>query len=97
MTYKLTFLKSAKKEWDKLDIPIKERFKAKLIQRIEEPHVPRDKLAGMNDCYKIKLRALGCRLVYKVIKEKITIQVIAAGKRNKEVVYKYARNRMNQM
>ena len=94
MTYKVTFLKSAKKEWDKLSPPLKQQFKTKLIKRIEEPRVPKDKLAGMDDCYKIKLRALGYRLVYKVIENKITVQVVAVGKRDKEAVYKLARNRL---
>lgn len=95
MTYKITFLKSAKKEWDKLNPVIKKQFKTKLMQRLEEPCIPKDKLVGMQNCYKIKLRALGFRLVYKVFKEKITIQVIAVGKRDKDLVYKLAHHRLS--
>lgn len=94
MTYKLTFLKSAKKEWDKLSPPIQKQFKTKLIQRLENPFTPKDKLAGMADCYKIKLRASGYRLVYKVIDNKVTVQIIAIGKRDKEEVYKLAHYRL---
>jgi len=94
MTYKVTFLKSAKKEWDKLAPPIKAQLKSKLIKRIEDPFVSKDKLAGMGECYKIKLRALGYRLVYKIVTDKITIQVVAVGKRDKEAVYRLARGRL---
>ncbi len=94
MIYKLVFLKSAKKEWDKLNPFVQKQFKTKLIQRMENPCVPKDKLIGMQDCYKVKLRSLGYRLVYKVNKDKITSQVVAVGKRDKEAVYKLAHNRL---
>jgi mRNA-degrading endonuclease RelE of RelBE toxin-antitoxin system len=57
MTYKLTFLKSAKKEWDKLASPIQKQ------------------------------------LVYRVDDNRITIQVITIGKRDKDEVYKAAHDR----
>jgi mRNA interferase RelE/StbE len=47
----------------------------------------------MADCYKIKLRASGYRVVYKVMDNKIAVQVIAIGKRDKEAVYKLAHYR----
>ncbi|MBY0500920.1 MAG: type II toxin-antitoxin system RelE/ParE family toxin [Alphaproteobacteria bacterium] len=95
MTYKLTFLKSAKKEWNKLAPPIKEQFKNKLVTRLENPCIPKDRLTGMVDCYKIKLRASRYRLVYKVVNDRVTVQVIAVGKRDKEEVYKIAHTRLN--
>lgn len=94
MTYNLTFLKPAKKEWDKLSPPIQHLLKTKLIQRLEEPHILKDKLAGLPNCYKIKLRASGYRLVYKVIHDRIVVQVIAIGKRDKEEVYRLAHYRL---
>lgn len=39
MTYKLEFKKSALKEWEKLGHTIKEQFKKKLKERLENPHV----------------------------------------------------------
>jgi len=51
-------------------------------------------LSGLNDCYKIKLRTVGYRLVYRVIKDVVTIQVIAIAKRDKSLVYDLARERI---
>ncbi|EMY7309588.1 type II toxin-antitoxin system RelE/ParE family toxin, partial [Escherichia coli] len=48
-------------------------------------------LAG---CFKIKLRASGFRLIYKVIDEEIVIWVIAVGKRERSNVYNIASERM---
>ena len=47
------------KEWQKLDSSIKEQFKKKLAQRLENPKVPKDKLSGFENVYKIKLKSLG--------------------------------------
>lgn len=52
MTYKLQFLPSARKEWDKLGHTLREQFKRKLAERLEMPRVPADALHGMADCYK---------------------------------------------
>lgn len=87
MTYRLTFLQSAKKEWDKLASSIQKQLKSKLIKIIEHPHIPKNKLVGLPDCYKIKLRASGYRLVYRVDDNRITIQVISIGRRDKGEVY----------
>lgn len=94
MTYKLTFLKSALKEWDNLDSQIKAQFKKKLIERLENPIVPKDKLSGLPDCYKIKLRMVGYRLVYRVEKDTVTVQVIAVAKRDKSLAYNLASKRV---
>ena len=56
MTYNLEFKASALREWQKLDSSIREQFKKKLKERLETPRVESCKLAGMPDCYKIKLR-----------------------------------------
>jgi len=46
MTYKLEFLPSARKEWDKLGHTLREQFKKKLAERLELPRVPSDSLHG---------------------------------------------------
>ena len=94
MTYNLTFLKSAKKEWGKLTPSIQKQLKEKLSKRLDSPFIQKDKLRGMRDCYKIKLRSSGYRLVYKVFEKRIVVQVIAIGKRSREAVYHLARERL---
>lgn len=94
MTYELEFKKSALKEWNKLGQPIKDQFKKKLKERLENPHVPSAALTGSANLYKIKLRQLGYRLVYFVEDKTITVTVIAVGKRNKNEVYNLALSRM---
>ncbi len=66
MIYKLRFHEQAWTEWHKLDGGVREAFKRKLDERLRHPRVPSAALAGMPDCYKIKLKAAGYRLVYKV-------------------------------
>ncbi|MEI8296040.1 MAG: type II toxin-antitoxin system RelE/ParE family toxin [Alphaproteobacteria bacterium] len=94
MIYSLAFLKSAKKEWDNLSPDIKKQLKNKLVKRLESPHVAKDKLTGLENCYKIKLRASGYRLVYCVFEKRVVIQVIVIGKRERSEVYKTARDRL---
>ncbi|MEZ0468514.1 type II toxin-antitoxin system RelE/ParE family toxin [Phaeobacter sp. SYSU ZJ3003] len=93
MTYELQFLPSALKEWKKLGAPVQRQFKKKLAERLETPHVPADRLHGLDQHYKIKLRSAGFRLVYSVQETTITVTVIAVGKRERGQVYKDARSR----
>jgi mRNA interferase RelE/StbE len=95
MTYKLKFLPSAKKEWDKLDSSIKSQFKRKLEKCLQNPHIPANRLTGFECAYKIKLRAAGFRLVYEVDDKVVIVFVIAVGKRENNTVYDKAKNRKN--
>ncbi|QTH63906.1 type II toxin-antitoxin system RelE/ParE family toxin [Psychrosphaera ytuae] len=94
MTYKLKFLPLAKKEWDKLAEPLKKQFKNKLAERLENPHVPSDKLRGYESVYKIKLRTAGYRLAYEVLDNEVVVYVLAVGKRDKNAIYKKLASRM---
>lgn len=94
MTYKLVFKQDAQKEWQKLDATIKKQFKKKLIVRLENPRVESARLNGMKDCYKIKLRSAGYRLIYQVRDTEILISVVAVGKRDRNQVYKIAIKRI---
>jgi mRNA interferase RelE/StbE len=96
MTYELEFKKSALKEWNKLGQPIKDQFKKKLKERLENPHVPSAALTGAANLYKIKLRQLGYRLVYSVEDKTITVTVIAVGKRDRNEVYDLALSRLRK-
>jgi mRNA interferase RelE/StbE len=93
MTYELAFVESALKEWRKLAAPLREQFKAKLRERLARPHVPSARLHGLPDCYKIKLRAAGYRLVYQVDDKVVVVTVIAVGKRDRSGVYRAAEGR----
>jgi len=93
-TYRLTFLRDAQKEWNKLGANIQEQLKAKIRERLANPRVPSSALRGMPDCYKIKLRAAGYRLVYRVFDDRIVVQVVAIGKRERNQVYKIAAGRV---
>lgn len=87
MTYELAFVESALKEWRKLTPQIREQFKARLRERLDNPHVPSARLHGLRNCYKIKLRSAGYRLVYQVDDKVVLVTVIAVGRREKGLVY----------
>ena len=93
-TYSLDFLKDAKREWDRLDESIRIQFRKKLAQRLANPHVPSARLSGMPNCYKIKLRSVGYRLVYQVEDETVTVVVVAIGKRERDDAYRRAAQRL---
>lgn len=95
MTYKLQFHKKALKEWAKIDSKIKEQFKKKLKERLENPKVQKDKLSGFEDVYKIKLRNAGFRLAYQVKDEEIVVIVLAVGKRENDKIYKLLNSRFD--
>ncbi len=94
MSYRLAFKKSALKEWRKLGAPIREQFKKKLVERLEVPNVPASRLSSLPDCYKIKLRSSGYRLVYRIVDETVTVEVITVGKRDRSKVYQIAKGRL---
>ena len=95
MSYELAFLPSALKEWRKLGGAVREQFKKKLAERLVQPRVASDALSGLADCYKIRLRAAGYRLVYRVEDERVTVVVVAVGKRERNAVYRAAARRSN--
>lgn len=93
MSYELEFKKQALKEWKKLAPEIRQQFKNKLTERLEELHVPASKITGGKDLYKIKFWQIGYRLVYKVNDNVITVTVLAVGRRVRNNVYIKAQNR----
>lgn len=94
MTYKLAFREESLKEWRKLGANVREQFKKKLAERLENPRVENSRLSGAKDRYKIKLRQAGYRLVYEVKDDVITVVVVAVGKRERNFVYKQAAKRL---
>lgn len=93
MTYKLAFNESALKEWKKLVHTIREEFKKKLSEQLQNPRVPASQLHGRKDQYKIKLHGAGYRLVYSVNDEIVTVTVIGVGKRDNDDIYYATRHR----
>ena len=93
-TFDLEFLPSARKEWDKLGAAIRDQLKKKLAERLTNPRVPASRLHDLPDCYKIKLRAAGYRLVYRVDDGRVVVIVVAVGKRDRNLVYKVAAGRV---
>ncbi|MCO4089012.1 MAG: type II toxin-antitoxin system RelE/ParE family toxin [Limnohabitans sp.] len=94
MTFKLRFHELAWAEWQKLDGSVKAPIKKKLLERLQEPRLPSAALSNMPDCYKIKLRQAGYRLVYRVDDDTVFVTVIAVGKRDKNLVYDTAMTRL---
>lgn len=94
MTYNIDFDERALKEWKKLDSVIRDQFKKKLVKLQINPKVESARLHDMKDCYKIKLRSSGYRMIYQVIDEEIVILVLAIGKREKLTAYKKAEKRI---
>lgn len=94
MSYRLRFHELALAEWRRLDASIREPLKKKLAERLEHPRIPSAALSGMPDCYKIKLRSAGYRLIYRVDDTVIFVTVIAVGRRDKQKVYEVAQSRL---
>lgn len=90
MSYELEFEEEAKREWDKLDNSIRAQFKKKLTSILEEPHIPASALYSMPQCYKIKLRSIGYRLVYQVDDDTIVVTAITVGRRDNKIYEKAA-------
>lgn len=94
MTYSLEFDARALKEWHKLGSTVREQLKKKLATILVNPRIEANRLHALPDCYKIKLRSSGYRLVYQVIDQKIVVFVVAVDKREREQVYMKAAERM---
>jgi len=90
----LDFDERALKEWRKLGSTVREHLKMKLAEVLESPRIEANNLRDMPDCYKIKLRSSGYRLIYQVIDEKVVVFVISIGKRERSEVYNEAVKRI---
>ena len=98
MSYSIEIFPSARREWKKLDRDIKRQAVSKLEQLRKNPRIPSARLSGMDDCYRIKLRSKGYRIVYQVVDDRLVIVVVAAAKRDagKNDVYSTAALRLKQ-
>ena len=94
MTFSLEFDQRALKEWHKLGDTVRQQFKKKLTEVLANPRVEANRLRDLPDCYKIKLRSAGYRLIYQVIDQEVVVFVIAVDKRENEAVYRKAEDRL---
>lgn len=93
MIYILEFDQRALKEWHKLGDTVRQQFKKKLAEILESPRIEANRLRELPDCYKIKLRSAGYRLIYQVIDREIVVFVVAIDKREHEAAYRKASER----
>ncbi|WP_095159244.1 type II toxin-antitoxin system RelE/ParE family toxin [Pseudomonas sp. Irchel 3E13] len=93
MTYSLEFVPSALKEWEKPGHTLRDQLKKKLRERLESPRVQADALRDMPSHYKIKLKASGYRLVYRVEDDRVVVVVVSVGKRERGEAYLSAKTR----
>lgn len=96
MTYSLDFDARALKEWQKLGDTLRQQLKKKLVEILNNPRIEANRLHSLPDCYKIKLRSSGYRLVYQVIDQEITVFVVAVDKRERDQAYRKASERLEQ-
>lgn len=95
MNYWLCFDERALKEFKGLDESIREQFKKKLEKVLLNPRVEANKLRHpFKDCYKIKLKSSGYRLVYQVDDVAGSVFVVAIGKRDRDAAYIAAEKRL---
>ena len=95
--YRLAFVNDALKEWNALDGAVKEPLRKLLRKRFDQPRTPGAELGGeLRDCYKIKLRKLGYRLVYRVVDDVLLVLVLAIDKREGSMAYASAEKRVRQ-
>jgi mRNA interferase RelE/StbE len=95
MTYSLEFDRRALKEWNKLGDTLRQQFKKKLAEILENPRIEANRLRQLPDCYKLKLRNAGYRLIYQVIEQEVVVFVVAIGKREREAAYNDAQDRIS--
>ncbi|MDN3219978.1 type II toxin-antitoxin system RelE family toxin [Pseudomonas nunensis] len=96
MTYSLEFDRRALKEWTKLGDTLRQQFKKKLAEVLENPRIEANRLRQLPDCYKLKLRSAGYRLIYQVLDREVVVFVVAIGKREREAAYQDAQERIGQ-
>jgi len=95
MTYSLKFHPDALDEWKELPQSDREFFKKKLAERLENPHIPKSRLSGGHNLYKIKRKRPPLRLTYHVNDDVLIVTALSVGKRDgdvyKEMLKRYSK------
>ena len=96
--YRVLLTRESLKEWDKIDHSIQRIFQRKLSNVVLNPIIVNNRLRGkLSNCYKIKLKRAGYRLVYEVRSQTIVLIVWAVDKRNDDKVYDSAVSRLREI
>lgn len=67
----------------------------KIAEVLENPRIEANRLRELPDCYKVKLKSAGYRLIYQVIDHEIVVFVVAIGKREREAAYESAQDKLS--
>ncbi len=94
MIYSLEFDARALKEWQKLGDTVRQQLKKKLAEVLLNPRIEANRLHSLPDCYKIKLRSSGYRLVYQVLDHEVVVFVVAVDRREREQAHRKAAERL---
>jgi mRNA interferase RelE/StbE len=90
MPYRLVFDEQALQEWKSLQENVRKQFRDKMLERRENPEVPKDRLSGEPGCYKLKIMTPPLRLVYEVRHKPDLVKVWGIGPRADKAAYKAA-------
>lgn len=104
MSWEIEYIREAKKDLKKLD-PYNRKLILKAIEKTAESPLPPLEGIGkplgnhassrLSGFYKIKLRDLGYRVVYQLIREGDRMRIIVISVRNDEEVYREAERRIH--
>lgn len=67
----------------------------KLASILVNPRIEANRLHALTDCYKIKMRSSGYRLVYQVVDQEVLVVVVVIDKRERALVYRKAGERLS--
>ena len=106
MSWKIEYIKEAQRDLQRLD-PYNRKLILRAIEKTAERPLPPPEgigkplgshaAANLSGYYKIKLRDLGYRVVYGLIREGNTMKVIVISIRDDEAVYREAERRIANM
>lgn len=96
--YKVLLTKESLKEWNKIDHSIQRLFQRKLSSVVLNPIIVNNRLHGkLSNCYKIKLKRAGYRLIYEIRCQTVVLFVWAIDKREDAKVYDSAISRLRDI
>ncbi|MBY4716175.1 type II toxin-antitoxin system RelE/ParE family toxin [Burkholderia cepacia] len=86
MTFEFALLEPASKAWTKLDRTVRDRFEARLAERLENPRIPSTRPRGQLDRDEIGLRSVRYCLVYEVREAEVVVRVVVMWRRERDAV-----------